>query len=967
MNAPVKKKRNRRTLKRRIRRLIYLSSLLNILFFGCLLFLFPGLFMKPLSAIASHLVGYTIANEISNHVDFSKERSEEDLKLEVKKIVEAPNYLQSLFMTKNSPSDDFVINKNTSILDLINVKVVIGNRTVYSNEDRESTLLPAVSDQKPWVQPILKKLIFPTHNPILNEKDEPIGSVTSSVVPEVGMVFLFSILCALLVLIGFAMIVTSIFSRFLTIPIIAPINTLEKTIKKIADGDIIQNVDTQIQLKRPLKEMESLAESTNRIMQKMQTYNTQLQSQSAFLQDQKDELEMQNDELVKSKEQIQQAKELLAQKEQSQRNLLNHVNQGYLTFGEDLLIDQEYSLECTHIFNRKIEYHSFPSLLANGDIELQSFLESLLTKIFSEKDLGKREIYLPLLLSEVNILNKHLEIEYKMITDPQNQHLEKFMVMVTDVSEKKYLQSQMEVERNTLKMVVKVAIHRNDFLETLQDYKHFCDISIPTLLSEKRSLQDIALDIYRAVHTFKGSFSQFEMVHTVLNIHEGETRLSEFLKEIENHSLHDLIDLLNKLSISSFILEDLQLLLETLGHTFFEQEDTISINESKLLQIENKMLAILSPYELNILLPEIRQLRYKPFHSLFTTYPDYVKQLAERTEKSVYPLVIKGGDFLVDQDYFLPVSKALIHVFRNSLDHGIETAEERLEAGKSEFGTISCVIHQNMDKSIEITIEDDGRGIPTEVLKDQLQSKGILTEEEAASLSNHEIIQYIFLEHLSTNQDVTDLSGRGVGLSAVKREIEKLRGHYEVFSEPGLFTRFQFIIPYEEKICCPTIQLETVLEPIYHEAVSYLNSELNLAFPTTHSIKTYQSEKLPLQNVSSFIMFKGTLTGMFVVSVDKQLSKAILSKMLLGEVPSDEEATYIEESLAEFTNIILGHSLKHFPNMENNLMIESPITLFTQEASVKYSESAIWSCDLENEQGKITLSLIKMNKSEELE
>ena len=165
-------------------------------------------------------------------------------------------------------------------------------------------------------------------------------------------------------------------------------------------------------------------------------------------------------------------------------------------------------------------------------------------------------------------------------------------------------------------------------------------------------------------------------------------------------------------------------------------------------------------------------------------------QTAQRLEKEIYEFEIIGDDEILVPDSYKPFIKSLIHLFRNSVDHGIETPEERVELDKDERGTISCIISQNDNNEIKIIISDDGAGIDVERIK-----KIVSAHTDISDLTDKEVYQYIFKDNMSTKEVITETSGRGVGMSAVKAELEKLNGTIKIQSELNVGTTFVFDIP----------------------------------------------------------------------------------------------------------------------------------------------------------------------------
>jgi len=214
-----------------------------------------------------------------------------------------------------------------------------------------------------------------------------------------------------------------------------------------------------------------------------------------------------------------------------------------------------------------------------------------------------------------------------------------------------------------------------------------------------------------------------------------------------------------------------------------------------LLLLEHKVAALLTESEANLVIRELRKLRHRPFRDLLGMYPDYMVKLAERSGKSIYPFAISGGYASVDPDVLSEFSRSLVHVFRNMIDHGIETPEERASFGKDKSGAIGCEIVQTGD-GFELALHNDGRAIRIADIRKMAVDLSLCTEQAFDAMSEQEQLQIIFADAFTTRQAVTELSGRGVGLSAVRRAVDKLGGSIRAESAEFAGTTFRFTIPY---------------------------------------------------------------------------------------------------------------------------------------------------------------------------
>jgi two-component system chemotaxis sensor kinase CheA len=190
---------------------------------------------------------------------------------------------------------------------------------------------------------------------------------------------------------------------------------------------------------------------------------------------------------------------------------------------------------------------------------------------------------------------------------------------------------------------------------------------------------------------------------------------------------------------------------------------------------------------------EVMQIRMLPISSVFGKFPRMAHDMAQKVGKQI-DLLIRGEKTEMDRSMLEEINDPLIHLLRNAVDHGIESAERRLAAGKPPRGQITLTARHEQGRII-LTVEDDGGGIDAERLRQKAVEKGLITAEEAASLSEEKTFDLMFLSGISTASKVTDLSGRGVGLDIVHNNIQRINGSIQVESERGVGTRFQIILP----------------------------------------------------------------------------------------------------------------------------------------------------------------------------
>jgi two-component system, chemotaxis family, sensor kinase CheA len=190
---------------------------------------------------------------------------------------------------------------------------------------------------------------------------------------------------------------------------------------------------------------------------------------------------------------------------------------------------------------------------------------------------------------------------------------------------------------------------------------------------------------------------------------------------------------------------------------------------------------------------QVLKMRMLPVEKVFKKFPRIVRNLARDLGKEV-DLQIIGEETELDRSVVDEIGDPLIHLIRNALDHGLETPDERLKAGKDRTGTVVLsAAHEG--NQIVISIKDDGRGIDPERVARKALDKGLITEEQLAVMGQRETLELIFLPGFSTKEQATDLSGRGVGMDVVRTNIRKLNGIIEIKNDLGHGSEFTLKLP----------------------------------------------------------------------------------------------------------------------------------------------------------------------------
>lgn len=189
----------------------------------------------------------------------------------------------------------------------------------------------------------------------------------------------------------------------------------------------------------------------------------------------------------------------------------------------------------------------------------------------------------------------------------------------------------------------------------------------------------------------------------------------------------------------------------------------------------------------------IMKVRMVPVSSVFSRFPRLVRDLSRKSGKAV-DLILEGEETELDKSVVEVIGDPLVHLIRNAVDHGVESEAERVAKGKSPKGRVVLRAYHK-GNSVAIEIEDDGKGIDPEKMREVAVRKGILSQEDAKQLDDREAMELIFAPGFSSAEKITDISGRGVGMDVVRTNIKNLKGSVNITSEVGKGTRFTLSLP----------------------------------------------------------------------------------------------------------------------------------------------------------------------------
>lgn len=474
------------------------------------------------------------------------------------------------------------------------------------------------------------------------------------------------------------------------------------------------------------------------------------------------------------------------------RNLLDHAGQGFLFFGADLLISEEYSKECDGIFGFSVGKKDFLEIMREYvDKDTLMFMQNVFQQVFRQADKTRNKAYLSILPAEIRIDGKYIRLEYKMITHEGKKSV---MTILTDITEKKELEIKNAEEKNNIRLVIRAISNKQEVIQAMEDLRELIEQEAPRLINSGGELKEILQQIFRAVHTMKGDFSFNYLHHTAAGLHQLEDTLGRMLKNAETIKPEDVREFLRAIDCRQLLQQDLAIITEVLGEQYLDNDDYYTVSRQRLQEIENKVREFFPDEKRSMILKLLESMFYANIKDIIQDYDGYIQILGQRFGKNIGGIKISGEDVYISKERYVSFLKSLVHVFRNMADHGIEEPEERAFLGKEEQGEISCTVEKLADRFI-LVLADDGRGLDGTAIRRKAIEKGIVTAQELAGLSEQQIMEMIFLDDFSTKDTIDMYSGRGVGLAAVRSVLEELGGNVMVESVKGRYTRFKLSVP----------------------------------------------------------------------------------------------------------------------------------------------------------------------------
>jgi two-component sensor histidine kinase len=460
---------------------------------------------------------------------------------------------------------------------------------------------------------------------------------------------------------------------------------------------------------------------------------------------------------------------------QTIRTILDNVRNGFLMIDQDFQVQEGFTRSCWEILGPQVAPRvAFAELFELSPRE-RGLLELSLRQVF--EDSLPEDVALAQIPNRYTLGRKVVALQGSIIRNSLGKP-ESLLLSISDASQLVKAEQESSKNRSLLKIISEKTSFRAFLKDSLESLSSCMD------LIEEQKQKDVALSL----HTLKGNFALY-----------GLEPIASFIHEIEEKKV------LTKLDIKAIIQtvdEFIQLNGPILGLNSGLNQEAYEISSESLQKLEvDLQKASINRGAMQVVQGWMRDVRMVPVRELLGPIEANVSRVAEALGKHVH-FEMKGADLKVDPDRMRHPLKNLIHAVVNSIDHGIEYPEER--GSKDGTGRVLLSFAYDEMAYLRVDVTDDGRGLDLDLIRVRALEKGLVTPEQLDAMDDTEVQTLIFRQGFSTKSDVSEFSGRGVGIAALDNAVRSLGGQIRIRSQSGRGTTIEISIPTEQTLALLT-------------------------------------------------------------------------------------------------------------------------------------------------------------------
>lgn len=463
----------------------------------------------------------------------------------------------------------------------------------------------------------------------------------------------------------------------------------------------------------------------------------------------------------------------LASRELDYARLLEPIADAVFLVQPDLRVGSAFSPVTARLLGRAPAGCPVEELLAPDDETLRGQIRQCLSDALAEDDPERCRLFLDLLPEHLVLGERCLRLEAARVDHT-------VVMVLRDVTDLDALQAYAQRQRQLAELVRSVLQDRWQFQAVLSDFRQF-------LAGGWEAGADYSA-LLRTLHTFKGGLAQLGFYELPAALHDMESVVARAMAE--RAPVASTAEQVLGGALAEALAHDLAALREMVGDEVLEPQQGVWLAPSTVEWLEQwAQRAIQSDMASAEVVQRLARLRERSLHEVLRSYDRVMQSMAGALGKAVLPLEIDGPDVWLRQDRYQPWFSCLSHVFCNAIDHGIESPAVRGAAGKPLAGRVSCRIVDEGACGWRLEIRDDGAGLDSEALQEQAIAAGWDPARSA-------VADWIFAEGVSSREEVTLHSGRGIGLAALRAAVLNLGGTVTLDSELGRGVCLSMALPW---------------------------------------------------------------------------------------------------------------------------------------------------------------------------
>lgn len=462
--------------------------------------------------------------------------------------------------------------------------------------------------------------------------------------------------------------------------------------------------------------------------------------------------------------------------------LLDSLGQGFFIFNKEGVCLEVFSKACETVLEAKPVGLNVWDVLKLRQVEVPGF-QKWMTTLFGEmlpfedlRPLGPQNY--------PHSEGKHIQLEYYPLR-ANDGAIQGVVVVATDITSLVEAKKEAETERSLAKMLVSLVQNKRQVKSFIQESESLMN----ELNFELKKPTPSYDELFRCLHTLKGGAATFSILAMAEKCHQAESALSHWKKEGQSPQVLD--------ELKGHCLE-----IERVFFAFIADNQNVLGSQDRFKErwVETPVSQFFQFSKHFFTSEQIRkafmeEFVMEPVRYYFEGFQEPMQAIADRESKMIKPIQIHNGKLKVFPEAYSNLFSSLVHAFRNAIDHGIEMPEARIELGKAPEGQVDVyfdVTEEEQKEWMYIRICDDGGGIDPEKIKARLAKRGVDCSKE----SDEQVIQHIFDSEFSTRENVTDISGRGVGMDAILYACKKMGGTASVKSTLGKGSELLIKVPY---------------------------------------------------------------------------------------------------------------------------------------------------------------------------